>query len=603
MPLSCCIITQDEGDRIERCIKAVLKIADEVVIVDSGSKDDTIEKAKSLGAKVYYHAWDGFGPQKRYAEDCAMHDWILNIDADEVITDELAQEIAALMRSAELNFPAYRFRQVTVYPGKDRPRLWADYHNYVRLYDRRQVRFRESRVHDTVDTGKHAVGQLKGIALHYSWRTLEHLRAKLDKYTDLQAKELNKPHWLIMLRLPIEYPFLFFRYYVLRCNFTGGWFGLNVTHKIAVARSKRLLKILSYQRWHDVPISRALTYWARHAWVSLKQTAGLSRRNDRTYYVDRLVRALRSGALPRTYGILATGKNDGAGSQAQAAMSALCFAEAFGLTYVHRPFTLVEHAEGPMHSWARQCEGHFNLGAGAVTREERSDPVVPLDELLMAPEKWPATAIIAAPHYLHYCNQDPEAWERVLPLLRARFWENKPPRPRADFRIALHMRRGDVSAGDKKVARNFTPNAAFLRTLESITDAVSHYASGEVRIELFSQGAPAIFRDFVRFGCELRLDEPTLTTHRELTEADVLIMSKGAFSYTAGVLGEGVTLYDPQKYRPLQNWIVRAPDGSFDRAQFTERLEALLARRNVEALRARTRSKPPASRSAWDLAR
>lgn len=247
MSLSCCIITHDEGDRIERCIRAALKIADEVVIVDSGSTDDTVSKAKSLGAKVYHHAWDGFGPQKRFAEECAKNDWILNLDADEVLSEELAREIGELMRSADRLFPAYRFRQVTVYPGHEKPRLWADSHNYVRLYDRRHVRFRQSRVHDTVDTGEHTVGQLKGIAHHYSWRTLEHLRAKLEKYTDLQAKELRKPRWLVLLRLPIEYPFLFFRYYVLRRNFTGGRFGLNVAHKTALARTKRLVKILKHQ--------------------------------------------------------------------------------------------------------------------------------------------------------------------------------------------------------------------------------------------------------------------------------------------------------------------------------------------------------------------
>ncbi len=257
MALSCCIITHDEGDRIERCIRAALQIADEVVIVNSGSTDDTVTKAKSLGAKVFHHPWDGFGPQKRYAEECASHDWILNLDADEVITDELAREIETLMRSAETLFPAYQFRQVTVYPGHEKPRLWADFHNYVRLYNRRQVRFRTSRVHDTVDTGDHPVGQLKGIALHYSWRTLEHLRAKLEKYTDLQAKELKKPRWLILMRLPIEYPFLFFRYYFLRRNFTGGRFGLRVTHRIAVARFKRLIKILNHRRQpgHFLPSS------------------------------------------------------------------------------------------------------------------------------------------------------------------------------------------------------------------------------------------------------------------------------------------------------------------------------------------------------------
>ncbi|MFZ1991982.1 MAG: glycosyltransferase, partial [Alphaproteobacteria bacterium] len=75
MPLSCCIITQDEGDRIERCMRAVRPIVDEIVVVDSGSTDDTVARAEALGAKVLFHAWDGYGPQKRFAEDCCTHDW------------------------------------------------------------------------------------------------------------------------------------------------------------------------------------------------------------------------------------------------------------------------------------------------------------------------------------------------------------------------------------------------------------------------------------------------------------------------------------------------------------------------------------------------
>lgn len=246
-PLSCCIITHNEADRIERCILAVRDLVSEVVVVDSGSSDDTVEKAKALGAKTFFNKWNGYGPQKRHAEDCASHDWILNLDADEIVTPELAEEITNLMRSGEPPLPAYRFRQVTVYPGHEKPRLWADYHNYVRLYDRRKARFRQSMVHDTVDTGDLAVGQLDGIALHFSWRSLNHVRDKLERYTDLQAKELKKPRWQVLLRLPLEYPVLFFRYYFLRCNFTGGLTGLRIAHEIARARTRRLLKILSQQ--------------------------------------------------------------------------------------------------------------------------------------------------------------------------------------------------------------------------------------------------------------------------------------------------------------------------------------------------------------------
>jgi len=247
MGLSCCIIAHNEGDRIERCIRAIEGIVDEIVVVDSGSSDDTLEKAEALGAKTFFHAWDGYGPQKRFAEDCASHDWILNLDADEVVTPELAREIAALMQAPTGLLPAYRFRQVTVYPGKEHPRPWADFHNYVRLYDRRKVRFRDSRVHDTVDTRDLPVGQLHGVAYHYSWRSIAHVRSKLESYTDLQAKELKKPRWQVLARLPVEYPVLFFRYYVLRRNITGGLTGLRITHEIARARTRRLLKIARAQ--------------------------------------------------------------------------------------------------------------------------------------------------------------------------------------------------------------------------------------------------------------------------------------------------------------------------------------------------------------------
>jgi glycosyltransferase involved in cell wall biosynthesis len=244
VPVSCCIITKNEGDRIERCILSVRDIVDEIVVVDSGSEDDTVEKAKALGAKIFVRKWDGFGPQKRYAEECATYNWILNLDADEVATEELAREIAELMRFPETLLPAYRFRQVMVYPGEDRPRLCAESHNYVRLYDRRLVRFRTSRVHDVADTGDHPVGQLKGIALHYSWRNLDHARTKMEYYTDLQTEELTKTRLGLVLRLPIEYPRLFIKYYILKRHFTGGLTGLRIAHTLAAVRANRVLKLL-----------------------------------------------------------------------------------------------------------------------------------------------------------------------------------------------------------------------------------------------------------------------------------------------------------------------------------------------------------------------
>lgn len=332
-------------------------------------------------------------------------------------------------------------------------------------------------------------------------------------------------------------------------------------------------------------VLRDVPYFGRFAWVAFKETVGLSCGNDRTFYIDRFARALRAGTISRDYKIMATGKDDGVGSQAQAAMSAICFAEALGLEYIHRPFTSIDHdrlagvyvAPPVTSDLVEQWEDYFNLGFGARQLSECSGPIVPLEELLMAPGKWPDNAIVAAPHYLHYCNQDPQAWERVLPDLHAKYLRNNRPRKSEAFTVAMHMRRGSISSENKKVARNFTPDAVFVNTLASVLEIVSTKVS-ELRVQLFSQGDPRDFAEFARFGCELHIDESAIDTHAQLVEADVFVMSKGAYSYTAGVLNEGITLYDPQKYRPLKGWIVRAPDGSFDRGQLRARVDELLAR-------------------------
>lgn len=243
LKISACIITKNEADRIAACLNAIKGLVDEIIVVDSGSSDETLSIAKQLGAKTFHNDWIGYGPQKRFSEDCASHDWILNLDADEVVSQALYDEILKL-KSTTPEFKAYRIKLRNVYPGKDKPRLWADYHNYVRLYDRRYVRFRESLVHDTVDTKQEPVGQLYATCVHFSARSYAHIKAKLDSYTNLQATALSKPAWAIILRLPFEYPLVFLRYFLFRCHFTGGLDGIISSHLAAQARFNRLLKML-----------------------------------------------------------------------------------------------------------------------------------------------------------------------------------------------------------------------------------------------------------------------------------------------------------------------------------------------------------------------
>jgi glycosyltransferase involved in cell wall biosynthesis len=245
--LSCCIITLNEADRIEACIRAVSEIADEVVIVDSGSSDGTQVLAEGLGARVVHRDWDGYGPQKRFSETCASYDWILHLDADEVVTPALAKEISSLLATPP-PLPAYRLKIVTVFPGHRGPRLWAEEYNNVRLYDRRRARFSDSLVHDRVETGDAPVGQLRHIVHHFSSRSVAHSRAKLRDYFALQAKAKRKSPLLILARLPFEYPAVFLKYYLGRRNLTGGLYGLHISHMAAAERVRRLRLFLAAGR-------------------------------------------------------------------------------------------------------------------------------------------------------------------------------------------------------------------------------------------------------------------------------------------------------------------------------------------------------------------
>ena len=105
LPISCFIIALNEADRIDKTIKSVKDLVDEVIVIDSGSNDGTQKLAEDLGCKVFYNEWNGFGPQKRFGEECSKNKWLLNLDADEYLSHEISNEIRDLFRAnLEANF-------------------------------------------------------------------------------------------------------------------------------------------------------------------------------------------------------------------------------------------------------------------------------------------------------------------------------------------------------------------------------------------------------------------------------------------------------------------------------------------------------------------
>ena len=244
-PLSVYIVASNEADRIARTIASALAISDDVVVIEDGkSTDGTIAVAEAAGARVIVNAWPGFGEQKRFAESQCRHDWLLCLDADEVLTPALQQEILDLFRYSAPELSFYKMKIAEVYPHAEKPRPLVKPTNVVRLFNRLHGRTSTSAVHDRVEIPAHAkVGQLQHTCLHYSIRSIAHLIKKYDDYTTVAAATLKKKRSSLAIRLFTEYPLMFLKYYFLHTHFTGGAYGFTVAKAKANARWARIAKM------------------------------------------------------------------------------------------------------------------------------------------------------------------------------------------------------------------------------------------------------------------------------------------------------------------------------------------------------------------------
>lgn len=241
-PLSVFIITRNEEARLGRTI-AALAWADQLVVVDSGSTDRTRELAAAGGAEVHQRAWEGYGPQKAFAESLCRHDWRLNVDADEVVTPALAAEIRSLL-AGDPPPGAYRVRILNVYPGRDRPRPLANDYDEVRLYHRGVARYRAHPLFDRVESDV-VPGRLHAPVHHFPLISWSHFVEKENAYSSFAADTAPaRSRRALLWRLPVEMPFAFLRFYLLRRHVTGGWPGFMFALTAAFARTLRIAKML-----------------------------------------------------------------------------------------------------------------------------------------------------------------------------------------------------------------------------------------------------------------------------------------------------------------------------------------------------------------------
>lgn len=223
--LSVVIITFNEEKNIGRCLDSVIELADDIVVVDSYSTDKTEEICRSKGVRFFKHPFEGYIESKNYANTKAKHPYILSLDADEALSDELKRSIVAVKKS--WNFDGYSMNRLANYCGK-----WIRHGGWypdrkLRLFDRRKGKWDGLLVHETYQLDeKTDLGFLKGDLLHYTYYSIDEHINQANHFSSLSAKEYylqgKKSGYLKVFLSPV---IKFLRDYFFRLGFLDGYYG------------------------------------------------------------------------------------------------------------------------------------------------------------------------------------------------------------------------------------------------------------------------------------------------------------------------------------------------------------------------------------------
>ncbi len=228
MPFSIAIITQDEEDRLPDCLESI-SFADEIVVVDSGSRDNTVDIAKSFGCKVLTETWRGYARQKQFAVDNCANNWVLILDSDERVPNETATRIKELLASPDTDFTAYSFLRKNFFHNRwiRHCGWWPD--RITRLVDRRRGRFSDHLVHESwISEGR--VKELDMTIEHRSFRNYSDLIHKLETYSSLAAQEMLRDGKRAGVLSPLSHGiWMFLRTYILEWGMLEGFDGFIIS--------------------------------------------------------------------------------------------------------------------------------------------------------------------------------------------------------------------------------------------------------------------------------------------------------------------------------------------------------------------------------------
>ncbi len=225
--ISACIISFNEEKKIEDCLKSLAGIADEIIVVDSNSSDNTVSIAKKYADKVILQDFLGYIEQKNFAIEQASHDWILSLDCDERLSPQLQQSIIAIKDTIN-RADAWKMPRKTFYVYR-----WLNHCWYpdlkTRLFNKTTAHWGGTNPHDHIITEGNNIRQLDGDLYHYSFDSIsDHLKT-IDKFTEIGAQELIKNNKPFGLFSPITHSsWLFIKIYILKRGFLDGFAGLVV---------------------------------------------------------------------------------------------------------------------------------------------------------------------------------------------------------------------------------------------------------------------------------------------------------------------------------------------------------------------------------------
>ncbi|MDR0364197.1 MAG: glycosyltransferase family 2 protein [Bacteroidales bacterium] len=245
MKISAVIITGNEERNIGRCLASLQDVADDIVVVDSGSTDKTKEISEQYRTRFFSQEWLGYAGQKNYANSLAENDMILSLDADETLSGELKASILEIKRRDEQEKVAYSINRLNNFYGN-----WIRHSGIypdvkIRLFNRKFAAWNNQKVHETIQLQEDTkIIYLKGYLLHYTCYTIEEYVAQINKFSSLAAEEYYEQGKKISyFGLIVRYLWRFNRDFIFRGGFLDGFAGYTVCKLNALATFLKYTKL------------------------------------------------------------------------------------------------------------------------------------------------------------------------------------------------------------------------------------------------------------------------------------------------------------------------------------------------------------------------